>query len=135
MATSCTNDFELQDEGDWAKLCTLWGTPSAKVRNMMKTYTQLSSSSGVIVYKGKNDSDVVSYKFVNDSLCASMVVMKSDITSISEIRKSFDNYESLGEYNANELFVNGKELVTIKKYLQNDMEYIVVGYVPFQSHN
>ena len=128
----CSNDFELQDENSWKKLCTQWGTPSAKIRSMMKTYTQLSSLSGVLVYKGKGDTDAISYKFVSDSLCAAMVMMKSETTNIAALRKTFSHYEYLGEYNSNDLFIGEDQLVTIKQYSKDDISYIAVGYVPFK---
>lgn len=129
--TNCTNKLELQEEDRLAKVCTQWGTPSAKIRNLMKTYTQLSSSSGVIVYKGKGDTEAISYRFVADSLCASMVIMKSEKADLLNIRKSLSGYEALGEYNSNELFVNGKQLITIKEYVKNEIPYTAVGYIPF----
>lgn len=129
--TNCTDKLELQDSDDWVKVCTQWGTTTAKVKNMMKTYTQLSSSSGVIVYKGKGDTEAISYRFVEDSLCSSMVVMKSEQVDLVTLRSSFSDYQSLGEYNSNELYVNGSQLVTIKEYSKNETTYIAIGYVPF----
>ena len=132
---SCTNELELQDGPDWMKLCTTWGTTSTKIKDMMKTYTQLSSSSNVIIYKGKGDIDAVSYRFLNDSLCASAIVMKSEVAEVEEIRNTFSKYESLGEYNGNELYLDNNQLVTIKEYAQNEESYIVVGYSLFENQD
>lgn len=133
MVSSCTNELELQNGPDWIKLCTEWGTTSTKIKDMMKTYTRLNSSSNVIVYKGKGDVDAVSYRFLNDSLCASAIVMKSDVVEVEEIRNTFSRYESLGEYNGNELYLDNNQLVTIKEYYKNEESYIVVGYSLFED--
>lgn len=135
IISSCTNELELQNGPDWIKLCTEWGTTTTKVKDMMKTYTQLSSSSNVIVYKGKGDTEAVSYRFLNDSLCASAIVMRLEVSDVEEIRNTFSKYESLGEYNGNELFLRNDQLVTIKEYTQNEESYIAIGYSLFELQN
>lgn len=130
----CTKDNNLQNEVVWKKVYTKWGATSAKVRLQMKRYTIIKSTSSVLCYKGKNDIKAISYKFVNDSLCAVIVMAENEHISVDEVRKSFSSYESLGEYESNELFVDVGQntLFTIASCEGGGRNYLSIGYAAVQ---
>lgn len=126
----CDDGLELQDEVAWKKVCTKWGTSSSKVKEMMRTYSIKKTSSDIITYKGKYPVSAISYQFSGDSLCAVALVIDAVLTDKAKIQSSFIGYESLGEFDSNELYVDykTKTLVTLTSYMKNQIEYYSVGY-------
>ena len=127
---SCDDGLELQNEVDWKKVCTTWGTSSSKVKSIMKTYELKSSSASILTYSGKNSLDAISYQFVEDSLCAVVVLMKAECVEHESIRSSFSAYESLGENNSCELYIRNSQhtLATNSRLVKDDVQYYSVGY-------
>lgn len=126
----CNDKLEMQKEVPWKKVCIKWGTSSAKVKDMMRTYTLKNSSSTVLTYKGKYPVNAVSYQFAEDSLCAVVVLMDISRVDKKEIQSSFADYNALGENNSSELYVNysTNTLATITSFQKEDSEYVSVGY-------
>ena len=126
----CSDKPVLQDEVVWKKVCTQWGVSSAKVKEIMRTYSLKQSSSSVLTYKGKSSAEAISYRFVDDSLCA--VVVLIDATQVDEtaIYNSFNGQESLGENNSAKLFIDypNMKLIAVSSIKKNDMKYYSVGY-------
>lgn len=131
--SGCSDGLDLQDEVAWKKVCTHWGVPTSKVKDMMRTYIAKNATSTILTYKGKGAVEAISYQFAEDSLCAVAVLLNAENIDKAEIRSSFRPYESLGENNASELFLNynGNSLITITSLYQDDKEYISVGYADF----
>ena len=127
---SCGDKPILQDEPAWKKVCTQWGTSEEKVRDIMRTYSLKNTTSGTLTYKGKGIVDAVSYYFVEDSLCAVVVLMNSLLVDYQELRSSFSSYDYLGEVNSSELFVmyDKDNLVAITPFTKEDNNYLSVGY-------
>ena len=128
--SGCSDKLEMQQEVAWKKVCTKWGTSEAKVRDMMRTYTLKNSTSTVLTYKGKYPIDALSYQFVEDSLCAVVVLIDAEVVEREDIRSSFSSYEALGENNSSELYVgySDETLATITSYLKGEKEYFSIGY-------
>ena len=126
----CSDNLELQNEVAWKKVCTKWGTSSTKVKDMMRTYSLKRSTSTILTYKGKGVADAISFQFVDDSLCAAVILLDEDVVTKNEIRYSFSNLDQIGEYNASELYVDYKDstLVTVTAFQKQDKKFISVGY-------
>ena len=130
----CTKEHYLQNEVTWKKVYTKWGASSSKVRLQMQRYTLLNSTASVLCYKGKNDIKAISYKFVEDSLCAVVVIADAERIGVDEVRSSFASYESLGEYESYELFVDTGQntLFTITLCNSDENKYLSIGYAAIQ---
>ena len=128
--SGCSNKLEVQQDVAWKKVCTKWGSPMAKVREMMRTYTLKSSSSTVLTYKGKYPVEALSYQFAEDSLCAVVVLMDAEVVEKADIRSSFSGYQALGENNSSELYIgySDETLATITSHKIGEKEYFSVGY-------
>lgn len=128
--SGCDDSLDLQDEVTWKKVCTQWGVPASKVQNVMRTYTRKNATPTVLTYKGKGSVEAISYQFAEDSLCAVVVLMGTETVGKSDVCASFSGYESLGESNSSELFVDYRKntLVTVTAFTKDEKEYISVGY-------
>lgn len=130
VITGCSKDNPLQKEVTWKKVCTEWGEVKSDVMSRMQKYERLSYTSSPICYKGKDEAAVISYSFVEDSLCAAIVLVEAESVDMDALKNSFKSLEYLGENNSMELFVDTSDntLVTISECRKNDRRYYAVGY-------
>jgi hypothetical protein len=131
VGSGCSKENPLQKEGVWKKVCTTWGEKETDVATRMQTYKRLDRTSTSLCYSGKGDAVAISYKFVQDSLCAAMVMVDASSVNLDDIKDSFKSCEYLGENNSMDLYIDyiDNSLVTISECQKNDKRFYAVSYI------
>lgn len=135
LLVNCSKDKPLQNEVAWKKVCTDWGTDMNNIKIMMNKYKVKASSASSLMYTGSGRYTSVSYRFDNDSLYATVVVVPAEKYSITEIRSSFSGFTSLGERSGSSLYLDRENntIVTISEQSKSEVNYYVIGYSAYMS--
>ena len=127
---SKVNSSNNSDEPIWNKVCTTWGCNSSDIIELMDRYKLYSIQPTTLCYKGFDNVEAITYKFKEDSLYATVLLIKEEMTDIEEIRASFNKYESLGENDSYEIFIStAKNLfITLSSTQKGDKKFHAIGY-------
>lgn len=112
------------------KICTKWGISKDEVIDYMNNYETGIIDDNFLCYQGKNEVQTISYQISDDKLQASLVIIPSEKTSLSELQASFKKYEYLGEKNGINIYVSEAEntIATISQKTISNTTYYAIGY-------
>ena len=114
-------------------ISTNWGSSAADIRKYMNGYTPVKEDDQIIIYQGKNGENYMSYKFVNNKLTASLLMIRNTNSD-----RVFDNYlqsyQYVGNINNDMIYQSqGKNSLAITNSAFDDGEYSKIGFTPLVS--
>lgn len=80
------------------KPCLQWGLSQSDVKEEMNDFSLLFEDNTTLIYKGKDMESLISYSFTTNELRTACVFIQNDLSSLTDIAKSFNGYSSLPEY-------------------------------------
>lgn len=84
---------------------TDWGATKAQIKAEMQDYALRAEMDDLLVYKGKNIENIISYEFRDDKLYLSNIIIEADRFSPTAVTQLFENYTELAEYD-NTTYIN-----------------------------
>ena len=141
---SCSSDPELDpdDSGTINKedpkeiektlnsIATEWGMSFELVKTHMDGYTLVRSDKNFLMYTDKGNKHYYSYKFVEDSLCSSLLLMPQvEDMDLSDFLRGFSY---IGELDNTQVYHNTSKNVLASTYEtdKNNTKYQTVGFTP-----
>lgn len=95
----CSSDEDIQEPVFvFNKPCLQWGLSQSEVKEEMNGFSLLFEDNATLIYKGKDTESLISYNFTANELRTSCVFIQNDLSSLTDITKSFNGYSSLPEY-------------------------------------
>lgn len=84
---------------------TDWGATKAQIKAEMQDYTLRFEEDDLLIYKGKNIENIISYEFRDEKLYLSNIIIEADRFSPTDVTQLFENYTELAEYD-NTTYIN-----------------------------
>ena len=136
-STDDSNEGETQEEqninvqDDFYSLCTDWGKSIDQVSAQMGNYNLKNSNSEYYTYESKNGKSVITYYFVNNSLTATLLLVKNN----TDFTPYLLEYTYIGEINDTKNFVNKQNncTATIYEHIPTNTNYSAIGITPYES--
>lgn len=125
------NDDPKEVEKTLNSIATEWGMSFEQVKNHMDGYTLVRSGNEFLMYSDKGGKHYYSYKFADDSLCSSLLLMPqlAEDIDLSDILKGLSY---VGELDNTQVYHNNSKNVLACTYEveKNNSNYLAVGFTP-----
>lgn len=125
------NDDPKEVEKTLNSIATEWGMSFEQVKNHMDGYTLVRSGNEFLMYSDKGGKHYYSYKFADDSLCSSLLLMPqlAEDIDLSDILKGLSY---VGELDNTQVYHNNSKNVLACTYEadKNNSKYQAIGFTP-----
>ncbi len=139
LCVSCEKDtIEISDPSNplpaLNSISTAWGSSSDEIRKHMEGYISVKDNDNrILIYKDKTGESRISYRFLNNKLSASLLLLKKH-----DKVASFDNYLSafqyVGNINKDRIYQSkDNNTMAITKETDEDSEFEGIGFAPLIS--
>lgn len=114
---------------------TEWNVSMEEITTRMKNHKLVTSQNeDFLMYSDKEYTSFISYKFFNDSLYSTLVLMPP-MSENSDLANILKGYSFMGELDDVEVYLNESEneLVCTSEIVEDSVRYLAVGFTPISS--
>lgn len=142
---SCSDDEEVVEvkgptinEGKADKILnsaiTEWNVSMEEITARMKNHKLVTSQNeDFLMYSNKEYTSFISYKFFNDSLCSTLVLMPP-MSENSDLKNVLKEYSFVGKLEDVDVYLNESEnsMVCTSEIVEDSVTYLAVGFTPIE---
>jgi len=114
---------------------TEWGISKESIRQYMNGYQLIESSDeNLLQFSAKKIPVTIAYQFSSDKLCAAVIMTRKDEEK-SDIQKSLEGFDYIGESSSNDIYSNKNKNVFAVAYetTEDEENYQIIGFTPLSS--
>ncbi|MDE6339346.1 MAG: formylglycine-generating enzyme family protein, partial [Muribaculaceae bacterium] len=115
-------------------ISTEWGNTPSEIRKHMEGYISIKDKDDkALIYKDKTGETFISYKFINNKLSASLLVLKNQNEGLY-FDHYLNDYKYIGNINKDRIYQSGKNnTIATTKENMDDKDFSSIGFAPLIS--